>query len=107
MLLLFGFASVWFFWPLGVCLLLVGIGFGLYGNRVRYNDAKAFAEEIMQGATMNPAETGYAKLCAHYIAGIVSLTTPTASVDWPQFPSNIVTGAETLIDTTQGREDIQ
>jgi len=97
--LLLGLAVVWFFWPVGVALLLGGFGLRLYGNRVRFNDAKAFAEDIMKDATLNPTDAGYARLCANYIAGIIELATPMASAHWPQHPSNAITGGRTFIDT--------
>ncbi|MDY6825496.1 MAG: hypothetical protein SWH68_17120 [Thermodesulfobacteriota bacterium] len=79
---------IWFWWYIGIILLLIGFGLRSYGNRVRFNDAKDFAEEIMKEATLSAASTGYARLCANYIAGIVELATPQASAHWPQHPSN-------------------
>ena len=102
--LLLGFAVVWFVWPVGVFLLLGGFGLRTYGNRVRFNDAKAFAEEVMTGATLSATDAGCARLCATYIAGIVELVTPVASAHWPQHPSNVITGRRTLVDTRQVRQ---
>src|SRR5947209_5951009 len=86
MVLLAGLAVVWFSWPIGVVLLLGGFGLRSYGNRVRFNGAKAFAEEVMAGATLSSSDGGYARLCANYIAGIIELATPQASAHWPQHP---------------------
>jgi len=100
-LLLLGLAGIWFFWPVGVALLLGGFGLRLYGNRVRFNDAKDFAEDVMKDATLNPTDAGYARLCTNYIAGIIEIATPVASAHWPQHPSNSITGGRTFIDTGQ------
>jgi hypothetical protein len=103
-LLVLGLAVVWFVWPIGVALLVGGIVLRLYGNRVRFNDAKAFAEEVMKEATLSPADAGYARLCANYIAGIIELATPAASAHWPQHPSNIITGTQTFIETGEAQQ---
>jgi len=95
--LLFGLAVIWFFWPAGVALFAGGIGLHLYSNRNRHNNAKSFAEDLMKEATLNPTEGGYAQLCANYIAGIIQLATPMASAHWPQHPSNAITGDRTFI----------
>lgn len=99
MLILAGLGVVWFWWPMGIILLLIGFGLRSYGNRVRFNDAKNFADEVMKEATLSPSNTGYARLCAYYIAGIIELATPQASAHWHQHPSNVVTGEQTFIDT--------
>lgn len=99
--LFLGLAIMWFYWQVGVGLVLGGIGVRLYGNRIRFNDAKAFAEDLMKEATLNPTDTGYARLCANYIAGIVGLATPLGSAWWPRHPSNAVTGERTFLETVK------
>ena len=90
---------VWFIWPIGAALLAAAIAAHKYGNRVRFNDAKAFAEEVMKEATLSTTDAGFARLCVNYIAGVIELATPAYSARWPQHPSNVVTGEQTLIDT--------
>ena len=104
--ILAGLGVVWFSWPIGIILLLIGFGLRSYGNRVRFNNAKAFAEEVMEEATLSPSNTGYARLCANYIAGIIELATLQASAHWPQHPSNVVTGEQTLIDTGKAQQQL-
>lgn len=101
LVLIAGLAVVWLSWPIGVVLLLGGFGLWLNGNRVRFNDAQAFAKEVMAGAKLSASDGGYARLCANYIAGIIELATPQASAHWPQHPSNVITGVLTFIDTAQ------
>lgn len=97
--LLLGMISIWFFWQLGTVLVVAGIGLRFWGNRVKYNDAKDFAEEIMKEATLNPSDDGYAKLCVNYIAGTIQLVSPAGIARWPQFPSNVITGEQSYIST--------
>lgn len=94
-----GVVAVWFVWPIGAVLLAGAIATHKYGNHVRFNDAKAFAEEVMKEATLSAKNEGFARLCASYIAGVIELATPACSARWPQHPSNVVTGEQTLIDT--------
>jgi len=105
-LLALGLVVVWFVWPIGVALLVGGIVIGLYSNRVRFNDAKAFAEEVMKEATLSPTDLGYARLCANYIAKIIELATPAASARWPQHPSNVITGTRTFIETEEAQQSV-
>lgn len=98
--ILLGVVSVWFLWQLGVGFIVVGAGFRMWGGRVKFDDAKNFSEELMEEAALNPSDGGYARLCSHYIAGTIQLVSPTGSAHWPQFPSNVVTGEQTLISTS-------
>ncbi|OGV69828.1 MAG: hypothetical protein A3K19_28915 [Lentisphaerae bacterium RIFOXYB12_FULL_65_16] len=95
--ILAGLATVWFCWPLGAVLLFAGVILHAIGNRIRFNDAKAFAEHLMEEATFNPAGGGFAALCAHYTAGIIYFVTPTGQAVWPQRPSDAITGQHTRI----------
>ena len=70
-----------------------------WGGRVKFNDAKNFAENLMKEATFNPSGGGYAGLCANYIAGIIQLVTPSNSAHWPQYPSNVISEERTFIPT--------
>lgn len=101
--LVLGLLVFWFVWPIGVALLVGGIALHMFGNRVRFNDARAFAEEVMKQAALNAADGGFARLCAHYIAGIIQLAIPTTSAHWPQHPSNIITGSQTFIETDKAQ----
>ena len=95
---LLGIASVWFLWQLGAVLVAAGIGLHFWGEHLKFNDAKDFAEELMKEATLNPSG-GYARLCANYIAGTIQLVSSAGSAHWPQFPSNAVTGEQSFIST--------
>ena len=97
--ILLGIVFIWFLWQLGALFIVVGIGLHLWGGRVKSNDAKNFVEEIMEEATLNPSDGGYARLGAHYIAGIIQFVSPAGSAHWPQFPSNVVTGDRSFIST--------
>ena len=97
--LLLGIVSVWFLWQLGSALIAVGIGLHLWGGRIKFNDAKDFAEELMKEATLNSSDGGYARLCAQYIAGTIQLVSPAGSAHWPQLPSNVVTGERSFVST--------
>ena len=94
-----GLITVWFAWPIGVALLVGALAARSYGNHVRFNDAKAFAEEVMKEATLSASDAGFARLCANYVAGVIELATPECSAHWPQHPSNVLTGHCTQIDT--------
>jgi hypothetical protein len=97
--LLLGIVTVWFFWRLGAVLIAAGIGLYLWCGRLKVNDAKNLADELIKEATLNSADGGYARLCANYIAGTIQLVSPAASAHWPQFPSNAVTGEQSFIST--------
>ena len=90
---------VWFFWQVGLPLL-IGAGVMYFvSKRIMNNDAKQFKEELMKDATLNPSDGGFAKLCANYIAGIIHISTLSYSAHWPQHPSNAITGQRTFIET--------
>lgn len=97
--LLLGILSIWFLWQLGAALIAVGIGLHLWGGRIKFNDANDFAEELMNEATLNPSDGGYARLCANYIAGTIQLASPAGSAHWPQLPSNVITGEQSFVST--------
>jgi len=97
--ILIGLVIALFSWIIGIILLLSGLGIRYYSNHSFYNDAKAYAEDIMKEATINPINNGYARLCANYIAGVVDLATQQLYSEWPQHPSNVLTGSRTFIET--------
>ena len=97
--ILLGIVSVWFLWQLGAFSIVVGIGLHLWGGRVKFNDARNLSEELMVEVTLNPSDGGYARLCAHYIAGTIQIVSPTGSAHWPEFPSNVVTGQRVFVST--------
>jgi hypothetical protein len=59
---------VWFFWQVGLPLLIGAGVMYLVSKRIMNNDAKQFEEELMKDATLNPSDGGFAKLCANYIS---------------------------------------
>lgn len=96
---LVGLVAVWFFWPAGVAFIIGGIALHIWGGRVKYRAASNFAENLMKEATLNPGEGGYAGLCSHYIAGTIQLASSQGVAHWPQYPSNVLTGTKSFIDT--------
>jgi hypothetical protein len=86
-------------WKIGVLIAALGGGFYYWGGRVKFNDAKKFADNLIREATLNPLSGGYAGLCANYIAGIVQIVSPSGSAHWPQYPSNVISGERTFIPT--------
>jgi len=88
-----------FSWKIGAVITAFGAGFYYWSSRVRFNDAKYFAEKLMKEATLNPSSGGYAGLCANYIAGIIQIVSPSGSAHWPQYPSNVINGERTFIAT--------
>lgn len=97
--ILLGIVVIWFLWQLGALLIVVGAGLDLWGGRIKSGDAKKFSEDLMEEAMLEPS-SGYAKVCAHYIAGTIQLVSPICTAHWPQFPSNVVTGEHTFISTS-------
>jgi hypothetical protein len=91
--------AMWFFWQVGLPLLIGAMVMRLLSKRIMRNDAKQFAEELMKDATLKPSDGGFAKLCANYIAGIIHISTPSYTAHWPQHPSNAITGQRTFIET--------
>jgi len=94
-----GIISFFFSWKIGAVITVFGVGFYYWGGRVRFNDAKNFAEKLMKEATLNPSSGGYAGLCANYIAGIIQVVSPSGSAHWPQYMSNVISGERTFIET--------
>lgn len=94
-----GIISFFFSWKIGAVITAFGAGFYYWGGRVRFNDAKNFAEKLMREATLNPSSGGYAGLCANYIAGIIQIVSPSGSAHWPQYPSNVTNGERTFVAT--------
>ncbi len=91
--------TIWLNWVIGAALITIGIVLHFWGGRIQFNDAANFAEEVMKEATLSPYKGGFAKLCAHYIAGTIQLAAPSGSAHWPQHPSNVVTGKQSFIST--------
>jgi len=96
---LVGIVFLWFYWQIGVALIALGIGLHFWGGRMKFNAARSFAEELMKNATLNPSAGGYARICTNYIAGIIQLDSPVGSAHWPQFPSNVISGERSFIQT--------
>lgn len=94
-----GIIGFFFSWKIGAAITAFGAGLYYWGGRVRFNDAKDFAEKLMKEATLNPSNGGYARLCANYIAGIIQIVSPSGSAHWPQHPSNVISGERTFIAT--------
>jgi hypothetical protein len=94
-----GLVCFFFSWMIGIVVVAFGAGFYYWGGRVMVNDAKNFAEKLMKEATLNPSRGGYAELCAHYIGGTIQLVSASGSAHWPQYPSNVISGERTFIET--------
>lgn len=92
-----GIISIWFLWQLGAILFFVGIALHLFGNKIKFKDAKKFSDEIIQESKYNSLDKGYVNLCANYITGIIQLVSAKGSAHWPQYPSSVITGDKSLI----------
>jgi len=101
---LIGVILLFFFWQIGVCLLILGFGFNYYSKHKRVSDGQRFVKNLRKDVTQNPQSVGMAKLCSHYIAGTIQLSKGIIQAHWPQYPSNVLTGIIRFIPTnkTQG-----
>lgn len=64
--------AFFFQWQVGVAAILASFGARAYGNRVKQSDASRFASELIEGVTQSDSIVPVVKICAHYIAGIIS-----------------------------------
>ncbi|HPC36037.1 MAG TPA: WG repeat-containing protein [Candidatus Marinimicrobia bacterium] len=98
-IILMGLITLLFNGIIGIILILTGIGIRYYNNYYLIKKMKAYAKDLMKDATLNPAKGGYSRLCANYIVGLVGFATQQTSGWWPQLPSNVLTGLQTVIET--------
>lgn len=96
---LVGIVLLFFYWPAGVILLLVGVGCNFYSKFKKVADGKKFIEELRKEVIQNLLSKGVAKLCAHYIAGTIQLASANGQAHWPQYPSDVITGDKNFIPT--------
>lgn len=92
-----GIIMIFFFWPVGVVLLLGGIGFKQLGKYIRISNGKKFVTGLKKEIIEISELEGMANLCAHYIAGNIQITSKNYSAHWPQFPSSTLNGGEKFI----------
>ncbi len=97
--LLVGVILLFFYWQAGVCLLILGFGFNYYSKHKKVSDGQRFVKVLRKDVMQNPQSEGMAKLCSHYIAGIIQLSKGFNQAHWPQYPSNVITGMTRFIPT--------
>jgi hypothetical protein len=90
--LLIGAVLLFFYWPVGVILLLLSVGCYFFSKYKKVADGKRFIKGLRKELIQNPLSKGMAKLCAHYIAGTIQLESTDGRAHWPQYPSNVITG---------------
>ncbi|GEM_PF-4463372 len=91
--LLGGFILIWFIWQLGIFLVVAGFLLFLLGNYLLRKDFEIFSQRITHEALNGGPE----KLCCYYIIGLIELKTTVGRAAWPQYPSNAITGAKSVI----------
>lgn len=89
--LLVGLILFIFSWKIAVATLIVGIGLRFYGNAVKSRGGQRFIEELKSKIIQHETK-GMAKLCAHYIAGNIQLTSNRGQAHWPAYPSCVFGG---------------
>lgn len=97
-LFLLGIGFMFFIWKIGLALIISGILVHLYGHHIKLKDGQLYYDEMMADIVISPNDRGYAKLCAHYICGIIKFVTSNGTAAWPQHPSNSVTGNTSNIE---------
>jgi len=90
---------VWFWWPGSIAILTLGIASHIYGSYISAKDIRQFSEELIDSAKTSSSDHGFAKLCAHYIAGTIQLSSEAGSAHWPQYPSNALSGKQSFVST--------
>ena len=96
-----GVILLFFYWQAGVCLLILGFGFNYYSKHKKVSDGRRFVKSLRKDVMQNPQSEGMAKLCSHYIAGIIQLSKGFNQAHWPQYPSNVITGMTRFIPTNK------
>jgi hypothetical protein len=98
-LILISIGVMWFNLPAGIAFVLLAGASYLWGYCIEKKDFKRFAEEFINEATLNLTDEWLAKLCAHYILGIIQFESPNGKANWPQHPSNVITGKQSFVST--------
>ena len=96
-ILLVGIILLFFYKQVGIILLIFGVSCYFYSKDRKITDAKKFANGLRKDIMENPFSKGMAKLCAHYIAGIIQLASANQRANWPEYPSNVITGEKSFI----------
>lgn len=94
-----GIVLLFFYWQAGVIIIVVGVCSNFYSKFKKVAAVKKFTEDMRKEIIQNPLSMGMAKLCAHYIAGIIQLSSAKGKAHWPQYPSNVITGEIEFIPT--------
>ncbi len=94
-----GIVMLFFYWQAGVIIIVVGVCSNFYSKLKKVATVKKFTEDMRKEIIQNPLSMGMAKLCAHYIAGIVQFSSAKCKAHWPQYPSNVITGEIEFIPT--------
>lgn len=76
--------------------MVIGVCSNFYSRFKKVTAGKKFTEDLRKEIIQNPLSMGMAKLCAHYIAGIIQLSSAKRKAHWPQYPSNVIKGAERM-----------
>jgi len=86
-----------FSWKIALGLIAAGVVIHAIGNVQRRATGQRFVAGIQSAVAAGDMSKGLGILCAHYIAGNVQLGSGLSRAHWPQFPSDVLTGQENLI----------
>jgi hypothetical protein len=95
-IIVIGLILIAFSWKLAIPVVVLGIGLHFYGNIYKASVKRNFLETIKKELNDNPL-LGMTKICEHYMAGTIQLTSSTGTAYWPQYPSNAITGEQRFI----------
>lgn len=102
-LVLVGLLSVVFLWQAAIALIALGLAAHFTAVYLKRGHARAIGQQFALLAEQAPCETTMANLCAHYILGMVRLTSPNGEAQWPEYPSSVLSGTHERIPGTQSR----
>lgn len=96
-----GIVLLFFYWQAGVIIMVIGVCSNFHSRFKKVTAGKKFTEDLRKEIIQNPLSMGMAKLCAHYIAGIIQLSSAKGKAHWRQYPSNVITGEIEFIPTNK------
>lgn len=103
-LALAGLVLVFFLWQAAVALIALGLALHFGAAYLKSHHEKRRHQGSGQTAEFLPYEAGMVKLCAQYILGVVTLASVNGRAQWPDYPSNVLTGKRKLIPGAQSRK---
>lgn len=81
-----------FSWKIALGIIIASVICHIIGTMQRRVSGQRFVSDLRAAIKTGDVPTGIGNLCAQYIAGNIQLASSLGQANWPQFPSDVLTG---------------